>query len=163
MICWHRQNVSCVQIVSVHHSGDVTAMFAPDLHFFDLYPLFRVSKRGSPSKNLEPRKILGLPNPHRARRRGAVPFRRRGRTGRRQAGPVPGRRLAVPRAAAGRRGGEGRGQGGSLAIGYTAKAICRSGKESDPSGGGLRWVVFGCWRGDLLRQVGGRAGGVRCR
>ena len=31
------------------------------------------------------------------------------------------------------------------------------------SGGGLRWVVFGCWRGDLLRQVGGRAGGVRCR
>ena len=30
-------------------------------------------------------------------------------------------------------------------------------------GGGLRWVVFGCWRGDLLRQVGGRACGVRCR
>lgn len=40
MICWHRQNVSCVQIVSVHHPGDVTAMFAPDLQFFDPYPLF---------------------------------------------------------------------------------------------------------------------------
>nr|DAE19651.1 MAG TPA: hypothetical protein [Caudovirales sp. ctU7I6] len=60
---------------------------------------------------MTPRNILGLPNPHRARRRGAVPFRRRGRTGRRQAGPVPGRRWAVPRAAEGRQSGEGRGQG----------------------------------------------------
>ena len=64
MICWHRQNVSCLQIVSVRHPGDVTAMFAPDLHFFDPYPLFRVSKRGSPSKNFAPRNILGLRNPH---------------------------------------------------------------------------------------------------
>ena len=40
MICWHRQNVSCVQIVSVHHSGDVTAMFAPDLHFLTRTPFF---------------------------------------------------------------------------------------------------------------------------
>lgn len=40
MICWHRQNVSCVQIVSVHHPGDVTAMFAPDLHFLTCTPFF---------------------------------------------------------------------------------------------------------------------------
>ena len=38
MICWHRQNVSCVQIVSVHHPGDITAMFAPDLHFLTRTP-----------------------------------------------------------------------------------------------------------------------------
>lgn len=38
MICWHRQNVSCVQIVSVHHPGDITAMFAPDLHFLTRAP-----------------------------------------------------------------------------------------------------------------------------
>jgi hypothetical protein len=40
MICWHRQNVSCLQIVSVHHPGDVTAMFAPDLHFLTCTPFF---------------------------------------------------------------------------------------------------------------------------
>lgn len=38
MICWHRQNVSCLQIVSGHHPGDVTAMFAPDLHFLTRTP-----------------------------------------------------------------------------------------------------------------------------
>ena len=38
MICWHRQNVSCLQIVSVHHPGDITAMFAPDLHFLTRTP-----------------------------------------------------------------------------------------------------------------------------
>ena len=145
MICWHRQNVSCVQIVSVHHSGDVTAMFAPDLHFFDPYPLFVGQKRGSPSKNYAPRNILGLPNPHRARRRGAVPMDRQERDRIKatldrckglkvkveqvfspyawtcsiyvfdlaewEAQQERSRRLAVPRAAAGRRGGEGRGQG----------------------------------------------------
>lgn len=38
MICWHRQNVSCLQIVSIHHPGDITAMFAPDLHFLTRAP-----------------------------------------------------------------------------------------------------------------------------
>lgn len=40
MICWHRQNVSCLQIVSVRHPGDITAMFAPDLHFLTRTPFF---------------------------------------------------------------------------------------------------------------------------
>ena len=93
--CWHHQ-------YGAHHPGDVTAMFATEQQFFDPYPLFQGSKRGSPSKNFEPRKILGLRNPHRARRRGAVPFRRRagrgdGRPGRCRAagGRHPGRRQAV--------------------------------------------------------------------
>lgn len=40
MICWHRQDVSCLQIVSGHHPGDITAMFAPDLHFLTRTPFF---------------------------------------------------------------------------------------------------------------------------
>lgn len=30
--------MSCLQIVSVHHPGDITAMFAPDLHFLTRTP-----------------------------------------------------------------------------------------------------------------------------
>ena len=111
MICWHRQNVSCVQIVSVHHPGDITAMFAPDLHFFDPYPLFVGQKRGSPSKNYAPRNILGLRNPHRARRRGQYlsgggAGRGDGRPGRRRAagGRCPGQRQAVEAEKEGGRG-----------------------------------------------------------
>ena len=161
MICWHRQNVSCLQIVSVHHPGDITAMFAPDLHFLTYTPLFWVSKRGSPSKNFAPRNILGLRNPHRARRRGAVPYRRRGSWG----GPpvAGGGAVADPagwrqrpgRAEGRQQGGEAEKEGGrgidkassSLAYGYTAKSICRSGKESDPSGSGPRWAGFGPFGG----------------
>ena len=112
MICWHRQNVSCVQIVSVHHPGDVTAMFAPDLQFFDPDPLFVGQKRGSPLKIFAPRNILGLPNPHRARRRGGQYLsgggagRGDGRPGRcRAAGwRCPGQRQAVEAEKEGGRG-----------------------------------------------------------
>lgn len=108
MICWHRQNVSCLQIVSVHHPGDVAAMFAPDLQFFDPYPPF------SGGKNAEAlQKILHLEIFWGFRTRtapaggGAVPFRRRGRTGRRQAGlgwRCPGQRQAVEAEKEGGRG-----------------------------------------------------------
>ena len=30
--------MSCLQIVSIHHPGDITAMFAPDLHFLTRAP-----------------------------------------------------------------------------------------------------------------------------
>ena len=103
--------MSCLQIVSVRHPGDITAMFAPDLHFFDLYPLFHGSKLGSPSKKLTPRNILGLPNPHRARRRGQYlsgggAGRGDGRPGRCRAagGRCPGQRQAVEAEKEGGRG-----------------------------------------------------------
>ena len=77
--------------------------------------------------------------------------------GRRQAGPpVPGRCRTVPRAgreprqAAGAEKKGGRGidkASSSLAYGYTAKSICRVGKESDPSGSGPRWAGFGPFGG----------------
>lgn len=55
MICWHRQNVSCLQIVSVHHPGDITAMFAPDLHFLTRTPFLWVKNAEALQKiwNLE--------------------------------------------------------------------------------------------------------------
>lgn len=146
--CWRYQ-------YGARHPGDVTAMVCRS-EIFEPVTLFLGPKRGSPSKIFTPRNILGLPNPHRGRRRGAVPFRRRGRTGRRQAGPVPGRRWAVPRAGRGpqqaagaeRKGGRGIDKASSsLAYGYTAKSICRSGKESDPSGSGPRWAGFGPFGG----------------
>lgn len=49
---------------------------------FEPVTLFRWPEGGSPLKIFAPRNILGLPNPHRARRRGAVPYRRRGSSGR---------------------------------------------------------------------------------
>lgn len=49
---------------------------------FEPVTLFQRPEGGSPSKNFAPRNILGLSNPHRARRRGAVPYRRRGSSGR---------------------------------------------------------------------------------
>lgn len=68
------------------------------------------------------------------------------------AGPVQ----AVPRAGRGpqqaagaeKKGGRGIDKASSsLAYGYTAKSICRSGKESDPSGSGPRWAGFGPFGG----------------
>lgn len=46
----------------------------PGLTIFEPVTLFRLPEGGSPSKKFAPRNILGLWNPHRARRRVAVPF-----------------------------------------------------------------------------------------
>lgn len=66
-----------------------------------------------------------------------------------------GRRQRPGRADGRQQGGEAEKKGGrgidkassSLAYGYTAKSICRSGKESDPSGSGPRWAGFGPFGG----------------
>ena len=66
--CWLYQ-------YGMHHSGGVTAMVrSPEI--FEPVTLFRWPEGGTPSKNFAPRNILGLSNPHCARRRGAVPFRK---------------------------------------------------------------------------------------
>ena len=94
--CWLYQ-------YGMHHLGGVTAMVrSPEI--FEPVTLFRRPEGGSPSKIFAPRNILGLSNPHRARRRGAVPYRRRGSSGR---PPVAGG-AAVP---AGRRQRPGRAEG----------------------------------------------------
>ena len=144
----------------MHHLGGVTAMVhSPEI--FEPVTLFRWPEGGSPSKIFAPRNILGLWNPHRARRRGAVPFRARGPGGvisRAAAGRAAGAGpvQAVPRAGRGpqqaagaeKKGGRGIDKASSsLAYGYTAKSICRSGKESDPSGSGPRWAGFGPFGG----------------
>ena len=78
---------------------------------FEPVTLFRGSKPGSPSKKFAPRNILGLSNPHRARRRGAVPYRRRESSGR---PPVAGGAAVADPAGRRQRPGraEGRQQGG---------------------------------------------------
>lgn len=124
--CWRYQ-------YGARHPGDVTAM-VPRPEIFEPVTLFLGPKRGTPSKIFAPRNILGLSNPHRARRLGAVPFPWRGRTGaaagRRQAGPpVPGRCRRCPGLAEGhgrpperrRKGVGGIDKASSgLAYGYTA-------------------------------------------
>lgn len=96
--CWRYQ-------YGARHPGDVTAMVCRS-EIFEPVTLFLGPKRGSPSKIFTPRNILGLPNPHRARRRGAVPYRRRGASGR---PPVAGgAAVADP---AGRRQRPGRAEG----------------------------------------------------
>lgn len=95
MICWGRQNVNraCTsRELQVNHFVDLTGMvrtmpvasppWCAALKFFEPVALFRRPEGGSPSKIFSPRNILGLPNPHRGRRRGAVPYRRRGSSGR---------------------------------------------------------------------------------
>lgn len=123
---------------------------------FEPVTLFWRPDGGSPSKIFAPRNILGLPNPHRGRRRGQYLSGRGGPggvIGRAAAGRAAGAGpvQAVPRAGRGPRqaaGAEKKGGRGidkassSLAYGYTAKSICRSGKESDPSGSGPRWAGF---------------------
>lgn len=150
--CWRYQ-------YGARHPGDVTAM-APRPEIFEPVTLFLGPKRGTPSKIFAPRNILGLSNPHRGRRRGQyLSGRGAGRGSSRAAagraagaGPVQ----AVPRAGRGpQQGGGVEKKGGrgidkassSLAYGYTAKSICRSGKESDPSGSGPRWAGFGPFGG----------------
>jgi len=78
---------------------------------FEPVTLFWRPEGGTPSKNFAPRNILGLPNPHRARRRGAVPYRRRGSSGR---PPVAGGAAVADPAGRRQRPGraEGRQQGG---------------------------------------------------
>lgn len=151
--CWRYQ-------YGARHPGDVTAMVSRP-EFFEPVALFLGPKRGTPSKKFAPRNILGLSNPHRGRRRGAVPFRARGPggvIGRAAAGRAAGAGpvQAVPRAGRGpqqaagaeKKGGRGIDKASSsLAYGYTAKSICRSGKESDPSGSGPRWAGFGPFGG----------------
>lgn len=74
VFCWLYQ-------YGMHHLGGVTAMVrSPEI--FEPVTLFRRPEGGTPSKKFAPRNILGLSNPHRARRRGAVPYRRRGSSGR---------------------------------------------------------------------------------
>lgn len=169
MFCRHRQNMSCLQIVSGHHFVGATNMvpaipvtlppWRPRPEIFEPVTLFLGPKRGTPSKIFAPRNILGLPNPHRGRRRGST-FPGAGRTGQQQGGGRPaagaGPVQAVPRAGRGpQQGGGVEKKGGrgidkassSLAYGYTAKSICRSGKESDPSGSGPRWAGFGPFGG----------------
>ena len=113
----------------------------PRLEIFEPVTLFRGPERGTPSKIFAPRNILGLSNPHRGRRRGAVPFRARGRSGvigraaagrAAGAGPVQaagGARAADrPQQAAGaeKKGGRGIDKASySLVNRYTAKSICR--------------------------------------
>nr|DAE71906.1 MAG TPA: hypothetical protein [Caudoviricetes sp.] len=80
-------------------------------NFFDPYPLFNGSKLGSPSKKLTPRNILGLPNPHRARRRGGSTFPAAGpdgaTAGRAGAGPPVGGAQGSGRPSRRRRKGAG--------------------------------------------------------
>ena len=101
--CWRYQ-------YGARHPGDVTAMVSRP-EFFEPVTLFRWPEGGSPSKIFAPRNILGLSNPHRGRRRGAVPFRRRGSSGR---PPVAGGGAVADPAGRWQRPGraEGRQQGG---------------------------------------------------
>ena len=96
--CWLYQ-------YGMHHLGGVTAMVcSPEI--FEPVTLFWRPEGGTHSKNFAPRNILGLSNPHRGRRRGAVPYRRRGSSGR---PPVAGGgAVADP---AGRRQRPGRAEG----------------------------------------------------
>ena len=71
----------CLQIVSGHHPGDVTAMFAPDLQFFDLYPFFGCQNAEALQKIWNLEKFWGFRTRTAPAGGGAVPFRRRGRTG----------------------------------------------------------------------------------
>lgn len=151
--CWLYQ-------YGMHHLGGVTAMVcSPEI--FEPVTLFWRPEGGTPSKNFAPRNILGLPNPHRGRRRGGSTFPGAG-AGRGSSRAAAGRAAgagpvqAVPRAGRGpqqaagveKKGGRGIDKASSsLAYGYTAKSICRSGKESDPSGSGPRWAGFGPFGG----------------
>ena len=107
--CWRYQ-------YGARHPGDVTAMVCRS-EIFEPVTLFLGPKRGSPSKIFTPRNILGLPNPHRGRRRGQYLSGRGGRAGssagRWQAGPpVPGRCRRCPGRAEGHsRPPERRGKG----------------------------------------------------
>ena len=107
MICWRRQNVSYLQIVSGHHPGDVTAMFAPDLHFLTRTPFSWVKNAEALQKIFHLEIFWGFGT--RTAPAGGGQYLSGGGAGR--GNGRPGRRWAVPRAAAGRRGGEGRGQG----------------------------------------------------
>lgn len=93
-------------------------MFAPDLQFFDPYPLFRWPEGGSPSKIFAPRNILGLSNPHRARRRGGSTLPAAGVIGaaagggRRAVADPAGLRQRPERAEGRQQGGEAEKEGG---------------------------------------------------
>lgn len=103
VFCWLYQ-------YGMRHLGGVTAMVrSPEI--FEPVTLFRWPEGGSPSKIFAPRNILGLRNPHRGRRRGAVPYRRRGSSGR---PPVAGGAAVADPAGRRQRPGraEGRQQGG---------------------------------------------------
>ena len=109
MICWHRQDVSCLQIVSGHHPGDITAMFAPDLHFLTRTPFFGCQNAEALQKILHLEIFWGFGTRTAPAGGGAVPFRRRGRTGRRQAGRC---RAAGWRCPGQRKGGRAEKEGG---------------------------------------------------
>lgn len=106
MICWHRQNVSCLQIVSVHHPGDITAMFAPDLHFLTCTPFFGCQNAEALQKILHLEIFWGFRTRTAPAGGGAVPYRRRGSSG--QPPVAGGGAVADP---AGRRQRPGRAEG----------------------------------------------------
>ena len=83
----------------------------PRSEIFEPVTLFRLPEGGSPSKNFAPRNILGLPNPHRGRRRGGSTLPAAGSSGR---PPVAGGGAVADPAGRRQRPGraEGRQQGG---------------------------------------------------
>ena len=170
MFCRHRQNMSYLQIVRGHHFVGATNMvpaipvtlppWCAGLKFLNPSPFFWGQNAEALQKFLHLEIFWGFRTRtaaagggqyltggggHRDSSRAAA-----GRAA--GAGPVQTvpRAGREPRQAAGAEKKGGRGidkASSSLAYGYTAKSICRVGKESDPSGSWPRWAGFGPFGG----------------